>query len=830
MGTFPTAYEYGRPTPEPSGNAGVAPAPQQSTVAAQTQIELGAGQKQVAENIDEVALHYDTLMAQDATNRLRAQQADLTYGPQNGFMNLKGGDVLKRTDGGQPMMEAFPVRLQAAADDIGRNLFGRARELYMAKAPGVVESYKLELLKHTMAQMEVYNKNVFAGTIKQAETDAVRLAGDPAGLQGVADRVAIAGRNFAKSQGLEVEPLVAELQSNVYKNAIQATILTGDTQASINAFQRYRGKLDGRDLLAIGSQVKTMQQNQDARGDAMYFMSGGGPTSEKEAEGVKTSMGFWTTPNAKGEKYNNKVAAGITAGFLAESRFFPGARAIRDGNDGSDSINIGQWNSARAKAFEQFAASKGLDPTDVKTGLLYARAEIDGEIPYSVSGLSPEFKARLMNAKDEKEAADIMTRGYFRPKFQDRDSAIRQGHASAILAKYTPPDPLATAVNQATLDGAPVDPQARENGPQYVDPDKLELASKARYDKAMLANQAANANEPGRMAAVKDQLDMLLAGQMRQVEQIKLDYKIKLDTFLKTGGGVDANGQPLPPTSIEQIPPALWNTLSRQDRTSVIANLKKNVKGEDPPFTLDAKRRFMELSDMATNEPDRFREIDLNREAPTMPAAQLLQLQTLKNGIQKAGQVEYSTTTALSMADKSLSLQGVDTRTSGASDADVAVRQAMHAKLLDWLSRYHLEKKRAPTDSEVRQKIDDMLILGRTATPGFMSRVPGFREPRAFVGPPNAQGAVGTRGSERGEVFKFQVNPQEAAKFYVPYARIPPDVRQGIEERLKAKGGIPQMRDAEGNPFDDTQGLQREVERSYAKMQSWSQQQGARKK
>ena len=115
--------------------------------------------------------------------------------------------------------------------------------------------------------------------------------------------------------------------------------------------------------------------------------------------------------------FSENVAKGAAANFEHESGFRTvGAVNPKDGRDGSDSINIGQWNGPRAAAFLQFAKSKGLSPADPDAGIAYMKAEIDGEIPRSISGLAPDFKARLEAARTPGEAATLLSREYFRPK------------------------------------------------------------------------------------------------------------------------------------------------------------------------------------------------------------------------------------------------------------------------------------------------------------------------------------------------------------------------------------------------------------------------------
>lgn len=589
MGEFPQGYQYGREVPVVIENAAVAGAAPQSAVVAETAQVIGQQQKQIGQGIDELTLQYEQTIAQDALNRLRTFKDDLTYGEKNGFMNLKGEQVMQKTGDGLSPMQAYTDRMAAASTEASKGLIGRARQMYEKKAPEEIQAYQRMMLGHTIQQADVFNKNVFAGTMKQAETESVRFANDPEALGALADRVGIAAKNFARTQGLPAEPLIAEMQSNIYKNAITSRIIAGDSSALV-LFEQYKDKLDGRDRLGLEQSIKTMALGVDATAWVASNGVGTGPTTEGAKAGTKASMAFWQSPDAKGDKFSAPVAAGITAGFLRESQFFSGARNKGDGRDGSDSINIGQWNSARAAAFKAYAAKNGLDPNDVQTGLKYAKAEIDGEIPYSVSGLSPDFKAKLMAAKTEKEAADIMTRGYFRPKYQDGESNIRQQSAAAILRDYggaAPPgveqgggeqvpmgDPLAAAVNKQTA--LPEVPQAGTRAASsdgILDTRRMMIdAERQRIDLLQKAAAQFSNNLP-MLQNVTAKINTQFELRKSQVQLYKDEIYAGVQDWMTKGG---PNGGP----AITPPPANIFSQLTWEQQQSIERQVARNVAGK----------------------------------------------------------------------------------------------------------------------------------------------------------------------------------------------------------------------------------------------------------
>lgn len=136
-----------------------------------------------------------------------------------------------------------------------------------------------------------------------------------------------------------------------------------------------------------------------------------------------------------------QVAAGWAANLKHESGvpggFNTAAVNPKDGSDGSDSIGIGQWNGPRAAALKKFAADNGTSVNDPKTQMAYLQAEVDGTVPYNVSGVSPDFKDRLAKAKTPDEAAALISNEFFKPRGGQGEAAHR-GITAVQLAQAGP--------------------------------------------------------------------------------------------------------------------------------------------------------------------------------------------------------------------------------------------------------------------------------------------------------------------------------------------------------------------------------------------------------
>lgn len=736
MASFPTGADFNRPVPQVSGSVprggsqrglpGGAPIPSDPTRVATYQVpraadpsgipaqvmldqarqtgELGAALDRFGALADRFALSLDETSAQDALNKLRAKRQELTYDPEKGYQRFKGGAVTKPGPGGGSLVDELPAGLSTAADELGAGLSARARKMYSEAAARETLGYKRDLAVHVANESEKYEAAVYKDTQLGALSEAVTASGDPLKLKEVADRAARAADIRASQTGLPSQ--AKQARSNVLRAAIEGQIAAGNGPQALAMYRQLLPDIDGQDRIALLPTMKTVGIGETAKYQA-GVLTATMPTTAQAEEGTKASLQFWKAD------YGEKVSAGITAGFLRESQFFPGARNPKDGRDGSDSINIGQWNGPRAIAFAQFAKDKGLDPSDMKTGLLYAKAEIDGEIPRSISGVSPDLKDRLKNAKTEAEAADIMTRGYFKPLYQDGESAIRGKSATGILAKYgTPPDPLQKSVDAAT--GA--DPGKPKDGPLYRDTRQMLLDAEQAYDVATRRNAEINANNDDQRRATQSQLDLQLAANKRQIELAKLNLEIGVDKWMTTGGPPDAQGNATAATS--RPPPEIWNQLPYTKQQSIDATIAHNVKGTqvatDDQVWGEIHRGITSADPAVRAE---WAQKPLWEFKPKLSSSDFQELSRMQ-GVARMGDPNKELThvqTANGMIDDTLQTLGVDTKPSaGKSDAEKANNFRRLAQ--QQITAFEVEQKRKATAEEQRKIID------RLAMPTFLGK------------------------------------------------------------------------------------------------------------
>lgn len=195
------------------------------------------------------------------------------------------------------------------------------------------------------------------------------------------------------------------------------------------------------------------------------------------------------------------AAAGIVGNLVQESSLNTNARNRGDGQDGSDSIGLGQWNGDRARALQAFAASRGTSVDDFATQLDFVVHELE-----TTEGAAYQ-RLKAATTVDEATAAMI---GYERPAGWSADNP-RGGHGwnnraamAAKAAELAGVDPKLIASNAST-----VDPELIKEYRAEVTSDAKQLFTdiKAGYDKN-LTPAVADINLLSRQLAIVDDPDL----------------------------------------------------------------------------------------------------------------------------------------------------------------------------------------------------------------------------------------------------------------------------------------------------------------------------------
>jgi hypothetical protein len=666
----------------------------------------------------EMAIANDTRV-QDLNNQyIQGAQQILTTGPE-AFAKLKGEEAIKAAP-------AVSARLGELRDQL---LAQAGNEHQRKKLRGVLDAQVNSSIgtidKRVIEEQTAYEKRVALTAIDTSTTEAIT---NPANLDGAVMRAEGAARSLFRGQAPEViENEARKAGSHVVAAMIKDRIVRNDPSA-VGLFNQYQGRLSSSDRLGLAASVETLS-NTVAAADWVRARSSG-PTSEQAKAGTKTSMSFWTA-----DGYSAPVAAGITAGFLRESQFDARALNPKDGRDGSDSINIGQWNGTRGRAFADFAAANKLDPRDPRTGLAYAKAEIDGVIPYSVSGLSPDFKARLQAARTEKEAADLMTRGYFRPKHTEGESAIRQGSATAVLSEFG--SGAAPAAGAAPAVGRSPDAILSQEG--VVDYRRRMIDLEQRRIALTAQNESEFAADPVRMRANQAAIEADFTRGKAALQAGKDRLYADLQDWMTKGGPGGGPAVTMPPATI-------MSQLTYEQQNSVERQINRNVEGKKTKTNMDVWYGLHSgLTSTNANERELWAGTNLMQFKEHLSDEHLMHLANLQAAVRKGEGKEITQAQTINQKVNSMLLRlGIDPTpkpdTSPNSDAAKAAR--FHRVLQDELAIFEENKGKKATPQEVDGIIDNMVKAGARDGLFFKSDVPVFLVTSEHVPPEDREQIV----------------------------------------------------------------------------------------
>jgi hypothetical protein len=573
MGTFPTGQDFNRAVPAPVDGtiSGTAPPIPTINSGAESSASIGQSFNRIGDAVEQYGLHLDTLAAQDALNQFRKAKQDLTYGAENGFMNKQGGAVLKDPDG-QPAMllPTWTNKLQEAAAPLAGPLSPRARQMYQARVAEEMNSYRGEILKHTLQQTEVYNKSVYSDTTSTLLTEGQRNSGNIRMLDSIADKMERATRNYAMGLGLAPDSAAKAARSNVYRAAIEDKIASNDGAGALALFNLKKGDLDGKDSIEVEGQIKTVDVSQTARAYVGNMAGGGGTVTPSLVHHAIVGQ------ESGGQQFDSKgnvltsVDGAKGAGQMIPATFqkyaLPG-EVIANKDD-----NL----AASRRAIDDYYRKYNGDWQRVSV------AYFSGEGNVASEGSPTPWK------NDAKDGNGKSTSGYV------ADVGKRMG----IAASKAPADPLQKAVDASS----PVPGEPKTEGPPgFLDTRKLTIdAEKWRID-ATAKNTADWVSNPPQMAA-NQQLINVQYEQKKQLIQLQKD---QLNNAVQ-----DWVTKPLPNgmPQTERPPPAVWNQLTFEQHRSIDSTLTHNAKGAERVTDMST---FYQLERMAGAQPVDFANVDL---------------------------------------------------------------------------------------------------------------------------------------------------------------------------------------------------------------------------
>jgi len=193
--------------------------------AAETMAHMGADWERTAAIVADAKEKADVLAAEDAYNKLKNAQLDLTYG-QNGFMNLKGADAVNRdvpTQYGVQLRDAA----KALSDGLGNDY---QKQLFAKRAANAQLQMQEQAYHHVAQQSDQYANDVLQGTL-DTESRVAAAGGDvPTSLVRMNAAIDRHAQRFGMPEQ-EVTSLKMKAADSLWSAQIKSTINTDPVRA-----------------------------------------------------------------------------------------------------------------------------------------------------------------------------------------------------------------------------------------------------------------------------------------------------------------------------------------------------------------------------------------------------------------------------------------------------------------------------------------------------------------------------------------------------------------------------------------------------------------------
>jgi len=137
-----------------------------------------AEEKEFQRLLKEEEKRVNTTRAEEAFNKLRERQLDLTIGEKNGFANKRGGEAINT-----PLLKDYTQRFADAAKEVEDELANdEQRELYRRRAGVSSLQFREDLLRHIHREGDVHARQVYEGGVTVEVRNATARWQDPASV------------------------------------------------------------------------------------------------------------------------------------------------------------------------------------------------------------------------------------------------------------------------------------------------------------------------------------------------------------------------------------------------------------------------------------------------------------------------------------------------------------------------------------------------------------------------------------------------------------------------------------------------------------------------
>lgn len=237
--------------------------------------KLGNAQQKLGDTLVDINVQEldeaNQLRVDEALNEARQQALDLTYNPDTGYVNLKGGAALNRPDG-KALPEEYTGKFQKGLDDISGKLGNEAqRRAFKMRANDLSVNLQGDAQRHMLGEFTSHKASVAAGSVKLSAQEAAANWYDPGkvdqaingsvdpitGLRSGGIKETVFNQRISEGKSAEEAKFDAEAAvSGVHTQTIESALSNGNATYASKYFNAYHKDMNANDVLQVQGKIQ----------------------------------------------------------------------------------------------------------------------------------------------------------------------------------------------------------------------------------------------------------------------------------------------------------------------------------------------------------------------------------------------------------------------------------------------------------------------------------------------------------------------------------------------------------------------------------------------
>lgn len=225
---------------------------------------VGQGLHDAAAAYQQVNEHADELRVEDAFNKFREKQIDLTVGPQNGYMNATGSAALPQD--GQSLSDRYTTQFKQQAEQLADGLSNdRQKALFKRYADRAGLEFISGLQRHESQQLDQWRTDTVKGVMAVETDNAVKNYNNQDAIALSTQRIEL---NLGRLQADKQMPpelfnsVRTQAISNLHASVIESAIQNRNLDYAQQYMAQHSQEMDAKDILKVQAVLGPQQDLQ----------------------------------------------------------------------------------------------------------------------------------------------------------------------------------------------------------------------------------------------------------------------------------------------------------------------------------------------------------------------------------------------------------------------------------------------------------------------------------------------------------------------------------------------------------------------------------------